>query len=260
MLVVNVQPGSAAAKAGISAGDVVVSCDGREVRTPGEWDALVKEQKAAARGSRNVTLVMLRGAEQSRYELPAGEWGLTCERAAGAEAEGAVLVEADEDHPIKALMQEELDACKARDLDRVARLFCPAGFFSVIPQDAGLPRIVDEHTFRPFAEEALTKMAATLDLASAQNVQSRLIVKGDVALAAARLVAKQRGENGNDFSMPTVLEVYVRQNDKWAMAAMLPRRVAIGTQLWSGCPDVGRGNGQNSSRSSRASRSASVCN
>ena len=232
LLIVNVQPGSAAAMAGISVGDVVVSCDGREVRTPGEWNALFEAQKSAEPGGRTVTLVMRRGAEQSRYELPAGEWGLACEERL-VPAEGAVLVEADEDHPIKALMQEELDACKARDLDRLSRLFCPAGFFSVIPQDDGLPRIVDEHTFRPFAEEALTKMAATLDLASAQNVQSRLIVKGDVALAAARLVAKQRGENGNDFSMPTVLEVYVRQNDKWAMAAMLPRRVAMGTQLWA---------------------------
>jgi C-terminal peptidase prc len=229
VLVAEVLPGSTGERVGIKAGDVVVAYAGQDIAWTNDLQRLV-ESRAGDPPDQKLTLVVRRGADQNRYDVSPEQLGLRCEDRL-LPAESAVLVDAGQPHPIKDVMQEELAALKASDVDRFLAIVCPTGFFGLKPEESKPTRVLGREGLRDVVTEGLAQLRETTDRSTSKYEDMRVIVDGDVAVAACRFTLDPLDKTKQKISTPSNLEVYVRQSGKWWLAASLPGPMEIGTQL-----------------------------
>ena len=232
VLIAEVSPGSTGERVGIKAGDVVVAYAGQDIAWTADLVRLIKS-RAGDPPDQKLTLVVRRGADQNRYDVPPKPLGLACQDRL-LPAESAILVDASQPHSIKDVMQEELAAVKAGDVDRFLAIVCPAGFFGLKPEESKPTRVLSKENLRAVVTEGLAQLRATTDLSTSKYEDIRVIVDGDVAVAACRFALEPLDKTQERISRSSNLEVYVRQSGKWWLAALLPGPIEIGTQLRAG--------------------------
>ena len=229
-VVADVSPGSQAQRLGIKTGDVMGPCGTGAVC---DDDALARWAEAGNenQAQKTMPLAVIRGDEYLRFEVPPGDLGVRLEDRL-MPADGAVLVEAHENHPIKQRLRERLDAVKANDLKSVLdHHLCPQGYFSLEAVELGPARVTTRSNFRERWEEQVPAFRETFDLSTFKREPIRLIVDGDVALASSRVRGVRRGEAKEKVDAPMRLEVFVRQHDRWWLAAILPQKTQIGLDI-----------------------------
>ncbi len=231
-VVADVSPGSQAERLGIKAGDVIGPCGTGAVC---DDDALARWAEAGNENETQKTmpLVVIRGNEYLRFEVPPGDLGVRLEDRL-LPADGAVLVEAHEDHPIRQRLRERLDAVKANNLESALdHHLCPDGYFSLEPVESGPPRVTTRSNLRQRWAEEVPVLRETFDISTFKLEHIRLIVDGDVALVSSRVRGVRRGQGEKRVDAPMRLEVFVRQHDHWWLAAILPKTTQIGLDVGS---------------------------
>lgn len=220
VLVTEVLPSSQAERVGIKAGDVLSGCGTWSVEDSATLRRWVKA-RAGEEAHKKSPLVVIRGNEYLRFEVAPGELGVRLEDRL-LPTNGAVLVKADQPHPIKEIVQAQLAALKANDVKAWFDCLCLEGYLSVGQSESGPPAVTTRGNFREKWEEELPSLREKFDFSALEYRDSRLIVAGDVALASSRVRVVRRGEEPKQLDTPSRLGVFVRKNDRWWLAAVLP--------------------------------------
>lgn len=229
VLVTDVPSGSEAQRVGIKVGDVVVAYAGQPIKDLTTFEYLMSAH-ARHGTSEKLPLGVIRGRERRWFDVPPGELGMEFE-ARLMPADGAVLVEAHEPHPIKETVRTRLETVKANDFEGFRNHLCPQGYFSLQPVPSGAVRLTTQDNLRQRWNEEVSVLHKEYDITSLQQDQLRLIVAGDVALMSSRVRGIERGNGQKKLDAPMRLQVYVRKDDHWWLAAILPKTTQIGLDV-----------------------------
>lgn len=226
VMVTEVLPDSQAEHLGIRPGDVMGACGTWAVCDADALDRWVQTGSGEG-GNKTLPLVVIRGNDYLRFEVVPGPLGVRLEDRL-LPAGRAVLIEQPEQHPISQAVQDRIGLLGADDWQGFLDRLCPQGYYSLEPVGSKPSRVTTRDTFKERWDEEMPGLREEFDLASFSQVRIRLIVAGDVALMSSRVTGVRRGEDRQRFDTPIRLQVYVRKNDRWWLAAILPKTTEIG--------------------------------
>ncbi len=218
--------GSAAQKAGVQAGDLIVSYDGQNIQTIEKLQALT----GSTSNTDSVLFSVLRDNRPVPLQLSGGLPGVRCEQRILPEGHAVFFGEGQE-HPIKELMQEELRGFMTGDVKRASAMIHPTHFLAMMPGPRQDTVLVSKEAVPDVYQDGLSTLREIYDLSTAQYLNMRVIESGDVAVASNRFAVEKRDPPGEKISYPSVLEVFVRQQDQWYLVAILPLRMELGAAL-----------------------------
>lgn len=217
---------SSAQKAGVQVGDIVTAYKGQEVETVEQLQAMTQSTQPAEK----VTLSVLGGNQPGRFEVAGGVLGIQCEQRLLPQG-NAVLIGEDQEHPIQNLMQEELSGFVTGDIQRACGMMHPTHFLAMIPRPGQGCLLVMKETVQTVYQDMISLFRQQVDLTTAKYSNRRIIEHGDLAVASNLFEADQRNPPGGKISYPSMLEVFIRQQNQWYLTAILPVRAELGAQL-----------------------------
>lgn len=227
VFVADVLKDSQAQRAGLQPGDRVTRYADREVASSHALTGLVNAHAGAAK-DRKIPLVVRRGADELRFDMEPGQLGLALTDRLLPTGDAA-LVGSDAPHPVKERVSESARAVAGGDIDLALKRVCPSGFLAVAPGGGGKPtRLIPQSQVRDLYAEGSQQFRNAFDPSTMQLKDMRVIVDRDVALFACRVEVKKKDPPGEMASLPSSLEVYVKQNGQWWFAAALPGGVELG--------------------------------
>jgi len=229
VLVTEVLSGSQAERVGIKVGDVAHACGNwliQDSATLRRWETARPGEEADAKSP----LIVIRGSEYLRFEVVPGELGVRLEDRL-LPKDGAVLLEAQQSHPIKEILEIQLAATKSGDVGGWYDHLCPQGYFSVEQRESGPLMVLTRDNFRERWDDGLPPLREEFDLPTAELHDVRLIVAGDIALVSSRVELVRRDGDSSKIDAPVGLKVFVRKYGRWWLASVLSKRIEIGLHV-----------------------------
>ncbi len=222
LVVSDVEAGSAADKAGLAAGDVVVRCGGRPVDPllfGGDIASLLKSEPG-----RPVSLELDRRGVKLDAQVPSGCPGATIQIVLTPTG-SARFYASESPHPTMELLAAEIEAIRSGRAKGYQAILDQSAYFSYRRESVGSTRLVA----RADAEETIATQVAesrkALDPSTVQLKDARAIATTNIAIASGTVSAQQA--NGKSLETQTRLQVFARREGTWRLAADLVDRCVL---------------------------------
>lgn len=218
MVVSGVKNDSPAEKAGIKPGDVIVACNGESL----DAALLAGSALKSVDGSRLV-LTVRRSEANIRLDVPAGLTGASVEPTL-VPVDPARFIPAGESHPVKELIEKEIQALRTGDADVYAAILHKYGFFSYRREGGAVSLVTGANAQATIAKQiAESRRAIKPDSIEIDRID--VIATPNIALACADL--NGRTPEGATLHVRTRLHVYVKGGEAWYLVADLVERFRL---------------------------------
>jgi len=218
LAVSDVKPDSPAEKAGIKADDMIVACNGESL----DAALLAGSALKSADGSR-LALTVRRSEADIRLDAPAGLTGAAVEPTL-VPTGPARFIPAGESHPVKELVEKEIQALRTGDADVYSAILHKYGFFSY-RREGNAVSLVTTANARPMISKQITESRRAIKPDSIDIDHIDVIAAPNVALASADLNASS--PDGTALHVRTRLHVYVKSGNAWYLVADLVERFRL---------------------------------
>ncbi len=211
--------------AGLESGDVVIAVGKHQVDTLAGGQSAFEQVAARKDGDPPIELTILRSGRELRVPLPPQSAKVRIEPRLVPAGAGKLLGD-DEGHPVKDVMRSGVEMARKPQSDDFAKSLCPSGFLAINALPGGQASLFNREAAIAAFRESMQASQNTIDWENTKITRFRVITDGYVALGGATVSLAMK--NGQQRTMPTRVQVFVREGDKWLVAANLGHRAFLG--------------------------------
>jgi len=225
LAVLAVADGSAAARAGLRAGDEVTALNGigtDKLTSTKEINALL----APGENKKALLLTVRRGGRELRITVP-GDLGGASIGPRLMPLPPAVLVGPGKDHGAKQVLRREHKIIAGGRIEDFESLCHPKAFFQFPTGPDGATRFTSLAEGTKEIADGVAKFRKLVDVSKARIDPILAIADENVAIVSGVFHFTVR-DTGKAVVGPTRTQVYVRQGEKWLVAAVLEHRIRYG--------------------------------